>query len=88
MAFGQVSEGITEAMPGIANKYFRIVRHAPSVCGMTSAPCALGVVFRRPTAAALQGGDGDGGEVTELCPGDLVLTGSPADNGIPQEATR
>jgi len=35
MAFWQVSEGITKVMPSIANKYFRIARHAPSVCGMS-----------------------------------------------------
>jgi Fumarylacetoacetate (FAA) hydrolase family len=71
MAFGQVREGITEVMPGIVNKYFRIARHAPSVCGMTSAPYALGV-FRRLPVATLQGGDGDGGEFTGLVVGDRV----------------
>lgn len=69
-------------MPGIANKYFRIHRRAPSVCGMTSAPYALGV-FRRPAAAPAGGRDGDGGEFTGLRPGDLVLTGCPAGNGMP-----
>src|SRR6202020_510243 len=69
-AFQQVSAGITEVMPGIANKYFRIARHAPSVCGMTSAPYALGV-FRRPAAAA-QGEDDGGGEFTGLVVGDRV----------------
>jgi hypothetical protein len=60
-------------MPGIANKYFRIARRAPSVCGMTSAPYALGV-FRRPPAAPVPGedGDGDGDEFTGLVVGDRV----------------
>lgn len=73
-------------MPGIANKYFRIVPPAFSVCGMTSAPYALGV-FRRPAAPApgrRGGGDasgvsrGDGrsvsygAEFTGLVVGDLV----------------
>src|ERR1700728_4918724 len=62
-------------MPGIANKYFRIARRALSVCGMTSAPYALGV-FRRPAAAPVQGrghsGDGYGAEFTGLVAGDRV----------------
>jgi 2-keto-4-pentenoate hydratase/2-oxohepta-3-ene-1,7-dioic acid hydratase in catechol pathway len=69
--FGQVSEGITEVMPGIVNKYFRIARHAPSVCGMTSAPYALGV-FRRPAVAPGQGEDDGGEEFTGLVVGDRV----------------
>ena len=65
-------------MPGIANKYFRIRVPAFSVCGMTSAPYALGV-FRRPGAAPARGDapgdgarDGYGGEFTGLVVGDRV----------------
>jgi 2-keto-4-pentenoate hydratase/2-oxohepta-3-ene-1,7-dioic acid hydratase in catechol pathway len=60
-------------MPGIANKYFPITGRALSVCGMTSAPYALGV-FRRPAAApaAGHGGDGAGAEFTGLVVGDRV----------------
>ena len=46
ITFPQVNGGITKAMPGIANSYFRYPRRAPSVCGMTSVPYALGA-FRR-----------------------------------------
>jgi hypothetical protein len=52
-------------MPGIVNKYFRIVPPAFSVCGMTSAPYALGV-FRRPAAQARGRGAGYGAEFTGL----------------------
>lgn len=65
-------------MPAIANKYFRLTAPALSVCGMTSAPYALGV-FRRPAAAPFPGqvpsrgpgpgarsGDGYGPEFTGL----------------------
>jgi 2-keto-4-pentenoate hydratase/2-oxohepta-3-ene-1,7-dioic acid hydratase in catechol pathway len=66
----------------MANKYFRIVPPALSVCGMTSAPYALGV-FRRPATPApgrrasgdASGGsraDGYGAEFTGLVVGDLV----------------
>ncbi len=58
-------------MPGIVNKYFRIVPPAFSVCGMTSAPYALGV-FRRPAAQAPGRGAGYGAEFTGLVVGDLV----------------
>jgi 2-keto-4-pentenoate hydratase/2-oxohepta-3-ene-1,7-dioic acid hydratase in catechol pathway len=57
-------------MPGIANKYFRIAAGALSVCGMTSAPYALGV-FRRPAASAAAGEHG-GAEFTGLVVGDRV----------------
>ena len=56
-------------MPGIANKYFRIARRAPSVCGMTSAPYALGV-FRRPAVVTAREGERAGGEFTGLVVGD------------------
>ena len=61
-------------MPGIANKYFPITGRALSVCGMTSAPYALGV-FRlaaAPAAGRGHGGDGDGAEFTGLVVGDRV----------------
>jgi hypothetical protein len=82
-------------MPGIANKYFRIGRHAPSVCGMTSAPYALGV-SRRLDVAPVQGEDGDGDAFTGLVVGDRVrdVSGLGTMNellarwAIPQEAAR
>jgi hypothetical protein len=46
-------------MPGIANKYFRIHRRAPSVGGMTCAPYALtgpydDVILPEPAHSARQ----------------------------------
>ena len=57
-------------MPGIADSYLRYPRRAPSVCGVTSVPYALGV-FRR-LAAPVQEEDGDDGEFTGLVVGDRV----------------